>query len=154
MRSASAFHSRHLAFERRYLAAFEQLLRVEEAEELDQLRHDARPPGLVTRTEAGPIVAVEVFVEEDVVPPVRILLKLLGAAVHRPASAAVAQEDPREAIGNLLRHLPRRGLRRCDGAPDKSLIPFRLLWCLQRDAWAEIVLRPRFTERLSILRSR
>ena len=37
---------------------------------------------------------------------------------------------------------------------DKSLIPFRLLWCLQRDAWAEIVLRPRFTERLSILRSR
>jgi hypothetical protein len=43
----------------------------------------------------APVVAVEVFVEQDAVAPVRILLKLLGAAVHGPVIAPIAQEDPR-----------------------------------------------------------
>ena len=42
-----------------------------------------RPPRLVRRAEAGAVVAVEVFVEEDEVPPVRVGLELLRSAVDR-----------------------------------------------------------------------
>ena len=61
-------------------------------------RDDPGPAGLVARAEAGAVVAVEVFVEQDVVAPVRIVLELLGAAVHRPPAVLVAQEDAREAV--------------------------------------------------------
>ena len=63
---------------------------------------DAGPAGLVAGAEPGAVVAVEVLVEEQQVPPVRIVLELLRAAVHRPAALLVLQEDaaepPRDAL--------------------------------------------------------
>src|SRR5262245_33872341 len=42
---------------------------------LEELGHHARPARLVARAEAGAVVAVEVLVEEDEVPPVGIRLE-------------------------------------------------------------------------------
>ena len=53
---------------------------------LDQLGDQAGPPGLVAGAEAGAGVAIEIFVEQDEVAPVRIGLELLAIAVDRPAA--------------------------------------------------------------------
>src|SRR5262249_25485078 len=63
---------------------------------------DAGPAGLVAGPEAGPVVAVEVLVEQDEVPPVRVGLELLGAAVDRAATVVVPQEDARRSTADLL----------------------------------------------------
>src|SRR5687768_15950899 len=73
---------------------------------LDELGHEAGPPGLVAGAEAGAVVAVEVLVEQDEVAPVRILLEGPAAAVHGTRAVGAAQEDPGEALGQLGRHVP------------------------------------------------
>ena len=60
--------------------------RIELAEYVDQSRHDPGPPGLMAGADAGAVVAMEVFVEQQVVPPVRIALEFLG---RRRTPAAV-----------------------------------------------------------------
>src|SRR5262249_46690539 len=77
---------------------------VEHSEELDPLRPHASPARLVTGPQAGPVVPVEVFVEQDVVAPVGIGLELLGSAVHGSPALLVAKEDAREPVGDLLGH--------------------------------------------------
>src|SRR5437879_467715 len=73
---------------------------------LQQLGDEARPSRLVTGTNAGAVVAVEVLVEEDEVAPVRIGGEALHAAVDRAPPIRVAQEDPRESPGELRGDLP------------------------------------------------
>src|SRR5206468_8865178 len=53
---------------------------------------DSRPAGLVARAEAGPVVAVEVFVEQQAIAPVRVVLELLGPTVDGTPTVLVAQE--------------------------------------------------------------
>jgi hypothetical protein len=43
---------------------------------------DPGPAGLMAGTQAGPVVAVEVLVEQDEVAPVRVFLELLRAAIE------------------------------------------------------------------------
>ena len=38
----------------------------------------------------GAVVAMEVFIEQQIVPPVTIALKLFGAAENRPPAVSVA----------------------------------------------------------------
>ena len=45
------------------------------AEEFDQLRDDTGPARLVAGSKARPIVTMEIFVEQDVIFPLRIGLK-------------------------------------------------------------------------------
>src|SRR5262245_25863305 len=52
---------------------FQQRIGVQPCEQIQQARHDARPPRLMTGAEPGAIVAVEVFMKENVIAPVRIL---------------------------------------------------------------------------------
>ena len=59
----------------------------------------------MTGAQPGAVVAVEVLVEQDMIAPVRIVLERRRAAVDRPVTIRVAQEDPFEAAGDLLRHL-------------------------------------------------
>ena len=54
------------------LAPFQCLLGVEEPIELDGFRHKPGPAGLMTGSKSRTVVAVEVFVEQEVVVPVRI----------------------------------------------------------------------------------
>jgi hypothetical protein len=49
--------------------------------------NQAGPAGLMADSEAGPVVAVEVIIKEDDIPPVRILLKLLCTAVEEGPTA-------------------------------------------------------------------
>src|SRR6266545_5588011 len=73
---------------------------------LQELGHEAGPAGLVTRADAGAVVAMEVFVEEDQVPPVRIGLEHLEAAVHRAPAVRTDEEDAGEAPRQVGRHVP------------------------------------------------
>src|SRR5262245_1513098 len=82
-------------------------------EQLDQPGNDAGPAGLVAGAQARPVVAVEVFVELQVIAPVRVLLELAGPAEHRPPPLPVAQKDAGQASGQFLGdlvkvHLPPR----------------------------------------------
>src|SRR5215469_15865106 len=84
--------------EGRCLAYLERILRIEASEELDEFRHAAAPPRLVTRTEPRAVVTVEVFVEENMVLPMRVGLEFLRSAVDRSAAMLVLQEDSRKAV--------------------------------------------------------
>jgi hypothetical protein len=60
---------------------------------------------LVTGTQPGAIVAVEVFKEVDVVAPERVALELFRGAVDGSPAALVAQEDPGQPVRDLLADL-------------------------------------------------
>ena len=66
---------------------------------LEQLGYQAGPAGLVAGAEAGAVVAVEVFVEQDVIAPMRVGLELVGAAEHGTAAVLVAKKEPGQAAG-------------------------------------------------------
>src|SRR5262249_3860122 len=82
----------------------------------DQLRDEPCPTRLVAGTEAGSVVAVEVLVEEDVVPPRRIVLKTLDPAeAGAPAVGAADEERDQpfaEVVGDLLQRVLVAGSRR------------------------------------------
>src|SRR5215510_3828415 len=52
------------------------------------------------------VVAVKVFVEEDEILPVRIVLELAGCAVNRTRPICIAEEDRPQPARNLLGNLP------------------------------------------------
>src|SRR5205085_10468649 len=66
---------------------------------VNQRGDEARPARLVRGAEAHARVAVEVFVEEQEVAPVRVFLTFAVPAVHGPAAFSVAREDAYEAVG-------------------------------------------------------
>jgi hypothetical protein len=45
---------------------------------------------------------MEIFVKQQMIAPIRIVLKLFDAAKHRATTDLVAQKDPRHAIGDFL----------------------------------------------------
>src|SRR5256885_12074702 len=55
----------------------------------EKLRRRPGPAGLVRGTDTAPGVAVEVLIEEDVVPEVRVGVGALIEAVDRPASVPI-----------------------------------------------------------------
>src|SRR5258708_1990065 len=59
----------------------------------------------MTRAETRTVVAVKVFVEQNVIAPVGVGLKLLGAPIHRPATILVAHKGCGKPIGDLVAHL-------------------------------------------------
>src|SRR5512145_965023 len=60
----------------------------------------------MARADAGAVVAVEVFVQPDEVPPVRVGLELGDASVDRPSPIRPAQENAGQASGELSRYVP------------------------------------------------
>ncbi len=51
-----------------------QVFGVDTPEQVEQARDQARPPRLVAGAEPGAVITVEVFMEEDQIAPVRIVL--------------------------------------------------------------------------------
>src|SRR5215469_16889032 len=82
-------------------AGFEIGLGIEMPEDFDQRRHQPGPSGLMTGADASAVVAMEIFVEQQVIPPVVIVLELRSAAEHRPPARLVAQKDPSQPIGDF-----------------------------------------------------
>ena len=60
----------------------------------------------MTGADAGAVVAVEVFVEEDEVFPVRVVAIDSGAAVYGAASTLVGHKDAGEPPGDLFGDFP------------------------------------------------
>src|SRR5436190_81787 len=74
---------------------------------LHQLRDQGCPAGLMTGTNPSPIIAVEIFVKRNKVAPVRICLKLLHSAEHRPPAVLILLKDLDQPLGNFPGNLPK-----------------------------------------------
>ena len=73
------------------------LFRAQGREQVHDPRNDARPTSLVAGPQAGPIVAVEILVEQQAVAPVRVFLEFPAPAVDGTPAKRVLQEDGRRA---------------------------------------------------------
>jgi hypothetical protein len=65
------------------------------AENFDECGNDPGPPRLMAGADAGAVVAMEIFIEQKIVPLLRIELKLFGTTENRspwPAPARVAAQ--------------------------------------------------------------
>src|SRR5271169_7097448 len=79
-------------------AAFEKGVGIETSEDFDQRRHQPGPSGLMTGADTGAVVAMEIFVEQQVIPPIGIVLEFLGTPKYRPPAGLIAQEDPGQPV--------------------------------------------------------
>src|SRR5512135_988635 len=69
---------------------------------LDVPDGEGRPPRLMAGPEAPARVAVEIFMEQHEIVPVRISRVAAVVAVAGPASAGIRKEDPRQPGAQLL----------------------------------------------------
>src|SRR5262249_9254252 len=76
------------------LASLEQLLCVDPPEELNQFCNGTGPASLMTRSQPSAVVAVEIFVKQNVIFPIRIGLEFLGTPIDRPSPRVISQKDP------------------------------------------------------------
>src|SRR5262245_18700593 len=87
------------------LAEFEHPLGRSASKHLHEAGDYSGPPGLMAGAEPGPIVAMEVLVEQNEIAPVRILLEFPGSSINRTPPFSVAQEDPGQAPAQFLCNL-------------------------------------------------
>jgi hypothetical protein len=85
-----------------HLAELEELLGRARREQMHRSGDDAGPTGLMAGAEAGPVVAVEVLVEQDEVAPVRIFLnfRVPPYTGRRPCSSRRKMLANRRAISS------------------------------------------------------
>jgi hypothetical protein len=57
---------------------------------------------------AGAVIPVEVFVKQNEIAPVRVGLKLLGAAIERTPAVRVAMKNSKNPAGYFRRDLQQR----------------------------------------------
>src|SRR5215472_13406144 len=74
---------------------------------LQEFGDQAGPASLVIGADAGAVVAVEVFVEEDEVAPVGIILEKIEAAGDRTATIFAANEDVAKSLREVTGDLPK-----------------------------------------------
>src|ERR1700749_3297576 len=60
---------------------------------VNHLGHQRSPSGLMAGADAGAIVAMKIFVKQNVIAPVRVSLELLVPAKHRTPSIFIALES-------------------------------------------------------------
>src|SRR5262249_56884084 len=89
-------------------AELEKLLGVAGGEHVHDPGDDPAPSGLMARAETRAVVAVEVLVEQEEVPPVRVVLESPCASVHRSPAVGAAEEDAAQATADVLGHLVER----------------------------------------------
>src|SRR5580704_5084662 len=73
---------------------------------LDQFGDEPGPACLVVRADTGAVIRMEIFVEEQQVPPVGIALEQFGAASDGAAAHFVTNENVNEAAGDFGSHGP------------------------------------------------
>src|SRR6185436_4567248 len=73
---------------------------------VDQRGDQPGPAGLVGRAEPRTRVAMKVFMERQIVAPIRIMLELVNGAVNRTLARFVADENRNQSIGMCCRDLP------------------------------------------------
>src|SRR5579862_2394505 len=68
----------------------------------EEFGYQSRPAGLMGGPDAAAAVAVEVFVEQDVIAEMRVALHARVVRIHRAGAALVREEDSGEAAGELV----------------------------------------------------
>ena len=138
MFSCLCFFGNALALhERSPLAPFQRLLGVQQTVQLDGLRHEPGPARLMARTQSSAVVSMEVFIEEDVIAPMRIALELLRAAVDRALALLIPEKYIGQPIGDLFAHLEEvHHLPRPRGALDLEVVAVVQVEIQQRAASA------------------
>ena len=100
---------------------------------LNQLGNQPCPAGLMACAQSRAVIAMKVFMEEDMVSPVWVLLQERVVAIERPSAALIAQEETdqpvREFIGNGIE---RQILARPGGTFDQKIIAIVVMELLQR----------------------
>src|SRR5512147_2163486 len=87
-----------------FLSDLEGGLSIQNAVEMDHSRDKAGPSSLMAGANSSTVITVEVFIEEDVIAPVWVLLKFLRPTEHGSAPIFIAQEDILEAGRNFPAH--------------------------------------------------
>ncbi len=64
---------------------------------LNKLGDQSGPAGLMAGANAGPVVPMEIFVEEDMIAPVGVALEAVRGTEDGPPPAVIAQKDAYEA---------------------------------------------------------
>src|SRR5580765_1299576 len=110
------------------LSDVEGVGRCDARKHIERARYDSGPAGLVAGSQPGAIVPVEVFVEQNVVLPVRIVLELLSSAVYRPSAVGIAEENARQPASKLFSHLEQRHeFHRASGTFELKVIAVELV---------------------------
>jgi len=74
--------------------AHQRILRVHTLEQINRTRDQSRPSRLMAGSYPCAIVAVEVLVKQNVIPPVRVFLELLGSSIDRAPIVGVMKSSP------------------------------------------------------------
>src|SRR5215469_10970646 len=110
---------------------------------LNKLGHQSRPPGLVARPDASPIVAMKELVKIDEVPPVCIVLKFIEPAINRPMAICRTQRNSCKSARNLRSRLPQRCLPARTGRQlNHEGVPVKVMKFLKRFDQQEIDGKP------------
>ena len=73
---------------------------------IDHLGHHGAPTGLVGSTHTAAVVTMEVFVEQDQVAPMGVVLEEVHVAVEGTPAQSIASEDSHQATLQLQRGIP------------------------------------------------
>src|SRR5215471_16138898 len=103
---------------------------------VEEHRSDQRcPAGLMAGADAGAVISVEVFMKRNVIPPMRIGLKVVVVAPNGASTAAgrVAQEDVRQPTrqvrGNFAQVAPPSGAGRAFHLQGVSVVEVVIVQC-------------------------
>jgi hypothetical protein len=75
------------------LARMKKSMRIDFAKEFDQCCNATGPTRLMASAEAGSVVPMEIFVEQQVISPFWIILKFLSATEDRAPAVIVTQKN-------------------------------------------------------------
>jgi hypothetical protein len=81
------------------------MLGIDLAKKIDKGGDATGPPGLMTGADAGTVVAVEVLVKQQIVPPVGVVSKFFGPSEDRSTAGFVAQKDAGQPTGDFAGNL-------------------------------------------------
>src|SRR5512133_455171 len=90
-----------LLCEGRQFPALQQLCSIEASEQLAHHCNRPGPPGLMARSQPRTVVAMEIFVEQEQVAPMRVVLEFLRSTIHGAPAMIILQENAGEAVCEL-----------------------------------------------------
>jgi hypothetical protein len=86
----------------------QQGFRVKTPKQVQEGSDQSSPARLVAGPEPGAVVPVEIFVKENQIAPVRIVLELGRPAIDWPLPIGIAQKRAHQPADQLLRHFEQR----------------------------------------------
>jgi hypothetical protein len=97
----------------------------------------------MARAESGTVVAVEVLIKKNVVAPVWVGLKFLGAPVHWTATMLIAQKGRAKPAGYLVAHFKEvHHVAGLGGALDLKIVAVIQIKLKQRPNYHDIYRKP------------